>query len=374
MKVLLIGNLAELSGWSEQARNHAIALDTVGVDVACRNIKITGVVHPNLPDKVKELSHKPCKNPDVVILNTLPALYEHNYHNAKHLGFFTSETSDIRSVGWTRYVNLMDHVIVPCYYNKITAEQSGVKRPIHVVPEAIDINKFAQRSEIHGVRKQFPNDFIFYTISELTQRKNLAAIIKAFHIAFDRSEPAQLFIKLTPAGLDNPQQRINEFVDSIQSGLKLYKSQNLYKRINFLCDFSNENEIVKIHQSCDAFVCASRGEAFCIPLVEAMAAGKIVVSPNHSGLDYVNDKNAFVVASREDACFGAIDTLPDLYTSRELWHEVSVTDLSKQMRLAYETRNGLALKKRQQAKIDSQKFSYQKVGEDYKKVLRGIIK
>ena len=132
--------------------------------------------------------------------------------------------------------------------------------------------------------------------------------------------------------------------------------------------FSNEEEICSIHQSCDCFVSASRAEAFCIPLANAMLAGKAVIAPNHSGMDYINEKNAFVIRSYPTACFGATDSLPDLYTSQEQWFEVDVDDLREKMRSAYEKRD-LSRRKSQQAKKEVQKFSFSAVGEQYKNIL-----
>ena len=56
MKVLYIGHYKENGGWSQAATDQILALDSVGVDVACRNVTLTQDkenVHPKileLPD------------------------------------------------------------------------------------------------------------------------------------------------------------------------------------------------------------------------------------------------------------------------------------------------------------------------------------
>ena len=41
MKVLYIGHYKEDSGWSRAAINNILALDAAGVNVVCRDIKLT---------------------------------------------------------------------------------------------------------------------------------------------------------------------------------------------------------------------------------------------------------------------------------------------------------------------------------------------
>jgi glycosyltransferase involved in cell wall biosynthesis len=369
MKVLIVGNYKELSGWSTQLKNHILALDSVGVDVVPRNITITQNVDPNVPQRILELEERSSKNPDVVVLNTLPAFYERQ-GGAKYFGFYVAETSSFKPAGWQHKINLMDRAIVPNFFCQETSRRSEVKVPIHIVPQALDIHKFDVKYPVHPIRQANPNDFIFYTIGELTRRKNVEAILRAFHTEFSPNEPVQLFVKTTPTGLgDNPQQLINELVNKVKGGLKLYNSVDRYKKEFIIPSYASDEEINSIHQSCNCYVTASHGEAFNIPLAEAMAAGKIVVAPNHSGMDYVTEKNAFVPRSYAATCFGAVDTISDLYTGREWWHDVDVDSLRKCMRDAFEKRD-LSRKKIEVAKKDIQKFSYQTVGKIYKETLQ----
>ena len=41
MKVLYIGHYKEFGGWAQAATDNILALDKVGVDVACRNVTLT---------------------------------------------------------------------------------------------------------------------------------------------------------------------------------------------------------------------------------------------------------------------------------------------------------------------------------------------
>ena len=57
MKILYIGHYKEGSGWSNAAINNILALDSIGIDVVCRNIKLTNSEN-EVPERIKELEQK----------------------------------------------------------------------------------------------------------------------------------------------------------------------------------------------------------------------------------------------------------------------------------------------------------------------------
>jgi glycosyltransferase involved in cell wall biosynthesis len=313
------------------------------------------------------------RNPDVVILNTLPSLYERQ-GKAKFIGYFMTETSNFKNAGWASKINIMDQCIVPCWFNKESAFNSKVKIPINTVPIPITLNKFDREIPTHNIRNNFPDKFIFYTISEFTRRKNIETIIKAFHLEFGPNEPVELFIKTTPVGLDNPQKRISELIDNVKTGLKLYKNPARYKKENVFCSFASQEEMLSIHKSCDCFISASHGEAWDLPAMDALLAKKIVIASRYGGhLDYLDDKNSYLIDGQEDHCFGCLDTLRDMYVGTEKYFYPSVDSLRECMRKAYsESYRSVNLKKIQKAQTDLKKFSLEEVGGMYRKVLEKL--
>jgi len=364
MKILFIGNIFEISGWSKAAEGHVRALNEVGVDVTICNIKLTNVPNPDTHPLISDLAKRPIGKPDVIILNTLPFLYQRS--SAKTIGYYMSET-DRLTPGWSSSINLLDHAIVPCYTNKQASIASNVKIPISVIPLVNTVESVEY--PIHPVRKNFGNDkFIFYTVGEWTQRKNVEDIIRAFHLEFSPSEPVELLIKTTPQGMQNPAQFINETVERIKSGLGIYRDISRLKRENIICNYTNEDEINSIHSSCDCFVSASHGEAWCLPAFNALAFGNSVVVPNWGGFaEYCTEKNSYLVSGREDYvhdCEGYAGTSKYFYPSIE--------SLRENMRKAYSLK-AVNLKKKQQAAIDMKKFSIENVGRQYKQVLEKVL-
>lgn len=371
MKVLHVSNFKNLSGWSTQAVNHILALDSAGIEVVPRHINMLNNVNPDLPARINELEKGCDSNPDVIIFNTLPSFYEKT-SRAKCVGYYVIETSNFRSSDWASKINLMDRAFVPCYHNKVASTDSGVSIPISIVPECVDVTRYTRDYPTHQIRSTNPDNFIFLTVGEWTKRKNIEAIVRAFHTEFAPAEPVELVIKTTPVGFKDPQSEINSRLESIKRGLKLYNNTERYKRENVICGFLSEDDMASLMQSSDCLVNASRAEAFCIPVVDAMGFGKVVISPDHTGLDYINERNAYVLDSVEQPCIDAHDTLPDLYTGNECWHEVRIQALRAHMRSAFEKRS-LNLRKQQQARKDVQDFSLENIGRLYAKALEKIL-
>lgn len=370
MKVLYVGNFYDDTGWSKQNNECVLALSSVGIDVVPRNLKLNNI-NGNANSKVVELEQNSDKNPDIIIQCVLPHMSKY-YGEVKNIIQYQTETDNFKNIRWQDNINTMDEAWVFSKYSKQSSEKSGVKIPISVIPMPVDVNKFNKNyGFVSNLKESLPNNaFIFYTISEFTTRKNITAILQAYHSEFHVTEPVYLLIKTYT---NNPQS-LSSIIDNVKKGLRLYSDVNSYKKELIIYNHVDEEEICKIHQSCHAFVSASHAEGWCLPAFDALGFGNIVIAPRHTSfLEYLNDKNSYLVESYEDICFDAHDALPNLYSSKENWHNVSVLSLRQQMRKAYDQRNGEAAKRSLQGQQDIQKYSYEKVGNIMKKYLEEIL-
>ena len=71
MKVLFFGHYKEGTGWAQASIDYILAMDSVGIDVACRNINLTGYEH-EVPDRILELEKKSTEGCDFCIQHLLP--------------------------------------------------------------------------------------------------------------------------------------------------------------------------------------------------------------------------------------------------------------------------------------------------------------
>ena len=70
MKVLYIGHYKEFGGWATAAKNYILALDSVGVDVVCRNVTLTR--DRKIDGRLAELEDRSVEGCDICIQHLLP--------------------------------------------------------------------------------------------------------------------------------------------------------------------------------------------------------------------------------------------------------------------------------------------------------------
>ena len=280
-----------------------------------------------------------------------------------NIGLFASETSHFRNTNWADCLQSMDQIWVINPQQEKACVDSGVdfyRTPIWVVPHALDIQKFQQSYSPLEQLKGYAGEFIFYGIGEWVARKNWAALVKAFHLEFRPEEPVHLLLKVGVPGLDRDASahHIRKELDAIKLGLKL----GVYKPEILITDKLSEAQMLRLHASCNCYVSSSYGEAANIGGMVGLAMGKTPIVPNHSGFaTYIDDSVGWLVDCREEPCFGATDSLGDLYVGNENWWAIDINHLRRCLREAYENRN-LVADKSSKGILKSYDFSYESIG------------
>ncbi len=359
--VLYIGHYKDGTGWGNAAQNNILALHRAGVDVYPRAITYETDGHTCHPE-IEELENKDSNDYDFVIQHTLPSnwSYDSRFYN---IGCFTTESSDFIPTGWQNSMNMMDEIWVPTQNAMDACLASGVSKPIiTVVPYGIeDVAVPANGQTI----KELNDNFTFGFVGEFIERKNVKALIKAFHITFQGYEPVNLFIKTSKSDLDS----VNQYIQHVKNGMKL---GNDYKEVVVVAGIMDKKDYYSVLNQVDCFVMPSRGESPCIPAMEALSLGIPVMRTDGIGMPYTETINEFYpshVNSYDTPCFGAVDALPDLDTALSTWKEIDVLDLAEKMRFIFDNRD--QGNKSLYEAIDSvtQTFTLQYVGENMKEIL-----
>lgn len=357
MKILYIGHYRDGTGWGNAAVNNILALDSVGVEVVPRAITYESQDRP-YPDRIKELEDNSEIGCDIVIQHTLPNNYWYN-SSYKNIGCLTAESSNFKSTGWQNYCNLMDELWVSSKVTKEICKRSGVKKPINVVPYSLDLSKYENP---YGEQvEELKNNFTFGFVGECIERKNIKALVQAFHMEFDPREPVNLFVKTSKKDLAG----IQGYFGHIRRGLKNRKN---YSEEIIITGMMPETDYISVLSQVDCFVMPSRGEAGCIPSLEAMALGIPVIWTDGIGIDHAIGMS---VKSYDVPCFGAIETLNDLDTSEATWKEIDVLELSKAMRKMYENMTIKSNRENmsEQCKSQAMKYSQKEIGKKMLEVL-----
>lgn len=341
MKILYLGHYKEGSGWSNAAINNILALDSIGIDVVCRNVKLTNK-DVDLPNKILELESKDLNNVDFCIQHVLPHHLVGTSKFKKNIAYFVHESSNIQHTNWYVHLKQMDEVWVPSNYAKNKLSNEGLETK--VIPHCFDLTKYRTDHKLINFN-DLNSYFKFYTIADLNDRKNIDSIIKCFYSEFDTEEPVCLIIKIKKHGMNYEdlskymQNKINE----IKKKLRIYKDPDSYPKQIIITVEMTDDQISSLHNSCDCFVGASHGEGWSIPAFEAMCFGKTPICSNEGGpsefIDPENLNTGYLINGTYGVCTHSDPAFPDIFTGKEEWFVPDESKIKKAMRFYYENRD-----------------------------------
>lgn len=383
MKICYIAPYKDGSGYSHQAINNILAMEAGGIDVVARAVKLSQSENNELAKLVEHLEQKSTDNVDVVIQHVLPHQFECKA-GVKNIGMFCWETTHFSRSNWSHCCNIMDEIWVPSLQNARAVKDSNVKVPVKVLPCACDITHFDNSLTPLDI-PSLKDKCVFYTIGEMTRRKNIVAILRAFYSTFSLRDDVVLVIKTNVPG-KSPEETISILqttIQDIKKSLHTYIRHPYYPPIVCIADFLPDRKLDQLHATCDVFVSASHGEAWGIPAHDAMNCGNPVILSNWGSYpeltcataseNWYPEDQLFAQSGEMDCgwmingfltpCFGMTDSFPDLYTGEESWYDPDICHLIEHMKKAYSewqndslNKRGLAAKKR------AAEFSYDKVG------------
>jgi len=306
MKVLFVAPYRDGTGYGQAAIEYILALDAIDVDV------VPGLLSYNkrsvpVPKRIEELEAKSIQGCDVVIQNTIPGSFDYNGNFDKNIGLFFTETSNFRSQSdWVRQCNTMDELWVGSVDSISHVYASDVTTPTINVPVPCDPGKYAKRYEPFAIQ-EVQDKFAFYFIAEYSRRKNLTALLKAFHLEFHKREDVCLVIKCSIPGKSKADsvRRTVEHCTDIKEQLALYDRIDDYHEEHIICDHLDDEQMMSLHQTCDCFVMPSFAEGWCLPAFDAMAMGNTPICSNIGGIrDFMNNAHGTLIAVQPQPVFG----------------------------------------------------------------------
>jgi glycosyltransferase involved in cell wall biosynthesis len=370
MRISYISACFDASGYAEAARNHIAALHSVGVTVDVKPVSFEGFKSDlgRLGAVVANWVNQTARN-DIQILHLTPENYVRHVSMGKYnIGYCAWETSKLPAK-WVPLINQLNEVWVPCEHNKTVFEQSGVIRPVYVMPHPLN-SEYAESADTSStiVANKHENDFVFYSIFQWTERKNPLGLLKAYLTEFSHDEHVCLLLKTY---LSNPSvsveiEKIKQLIKDVKA--RLYLKQ--YPRILLVSSLLSRAQIQAIHKQGDCFISLHRAEGFGLPIAEAMLAGNPVITTAYGGpADFVNNDVGCAVKHTLTPCYG----MPwDTYTGHMLWAEPDIMDARTHMRSLFNNRE-LAKQKGERAKQHiKEHYSWEQIGNQMKARLEEI--
>jgi len=365
MKTMYIGHWRDGSGYGQAAQDYLLSMREVGLDVCARPFRLNNNAW-EVDARVEELEKTDSSDCSVIIQHTLPHHMRYN-GNFKNVGLFASETSQFRGSTWPSRLKQMDELWVPNYQMTLALRDSGVDKPTKIIPHAVDTSWFRRSYEPIQI-PEIRDTFVFYFIGELNVRKNLIALLKAFHTEFRRNEPVSLVLKVNKPNTTEEEctNQTLQICQNVKEGLKLKRA----KREIIISQRLTTEQMMQLHSTCNCLVAPSYGEACHIPSLYALGFGNTpIITDIYGGFEHINGANGFVVKSEPTPVFAMNEgTFSDLYLGTENWDSISIPELKWCMRKVYEDTQ-LRRIMAKQGMNDVYKYDHKAIGEQIKEAL-----
>jgi len=230
--------------------------------------------HNPVPDCFKQTFVQQLKGPGLFW-----ASYDHtvNPDNNGSMRYVVHESENIPCEAIKLYNQTAGSLATPSQWNVEVLRRSGWRGKIYIVP--------------HGVSSNFTywpintDPFVFGCVvrygSMAARRKNIQQLIHSFQEAFPHTHnnSIQLWIKSFPDDYE---------IDNLGDG-----------RVKVIREYWDQSTYIKWLRKLSVYVNISSGEGWCMPLHEALAIGRPVITPFHGGItEYVTDKCAYRIPFR----------------------------------------------------------------------------
>lgn len=233
---------------------------------------------------------------------------------------------------WVREIEKnVDEVWVPSHFVRGVLQRSGVSRtPIEVIPNGFDPSVFMPEgptSRPHGCRK-----FAFLFVGGAIRRKGIDLLLDAYRIAFDAGEDVTLIAHIS--GLAGSY-RHNSLIRRLQE----MAADPRAPHVQIVSDSLDDPALAGLYRGCDVFVLPFRGEGFGMPLLEALACAKpVITTAVGPARDFCDATNAYFIPAREAL---VPDDPPPLgeFAGKFTWFEPELGELARLLRHCYEHRD-----------------------------------
>jgi glycosyltransferase involved in cell wall biosynthesis len=307
LRVLVVGPVCNISGYSEHARTliDSLIKDDNNIDLYLQDTQWAASTRSlKYFEKYKHLIQKTSnlfemrkdEQGRVNIAGLFDATFqvrppnEFQKMSENDIGVTAALETTSAPAEWVSKCNLMSHILVVSEHAKKnlknTKDQNGVSitTPVTVVP-------FGYNDEIKKVNlydsMEITTQFNFLTVLQMAPRKNFENMLRWFVEEFKEEEKVGLVIKTqlhNNSTLDfySTRARIKHLLDSV--------SQDRKCKVYFVHGNLTEQEMYSLYdpEHIDCYMTATHGEGFGIPIFNAACSGIPVVATNWSGhLDYL---------------------------------------------------------------------------------------
>ena len=277
-----------MAGYCVAARNIVLELSRIeGLDVCMKQMewvnKSYGGDNKNWPlvyDIIKKGQKFKPENASLLHMSIGREFMAREGHRRAY-GYTFYETSSLPK-NWVQSCNSMEVMIVPSRFNYETFRNAGVNSPLEIVPLGVDTDIY---NSGYDRFVNIPEKFTFLSIMQVSQRKGCELVLKAFLECFSKNKDVQLIIRWYFTHAQNDETQVKEMIDSMR------KKFNISQGNILLMPTIHETQMPRLYNSAHVLVAPFRGEAWGLPVIEALACELPVICTNWGGVTEYFDSN-----------------------------------------------------------------------------------
>lgn len=274
MNICFNGAIYNCSGYA-QIRHLFLQLSKRGHSVLLRPYSSKDAIKILYDKELRDLEKTNLQKPYINIASGIAPQLRIDQEACFNIAHSMFETTDIPE-NWVDNYNQFDEIWVPSVFCKKAFNRKDVRCNAFVVPFGVEKNCLLQEKKKHDL-------FTFLAVGQWIDRKGWDLLIQAYVAEFMGDYNVRLCIK-TYNDIKTNEEMIKEYLDPN------VRNSTYMPRIMIKNQKVDEERMSTFYQEADCFVLPSRGEAFCIPFLEAMAHGVPVIATDFGGhKDFINE-------------------------------------------------------------------------------------
>jgi glycosyltransferase involved in cell wall biosynthesis len=267
---------------------------------------------------------------------------------------------------WINQINRnVDELWVPSRFVRDVFVRCGVPAErVRVIPNGIDLNLFTPKGSTS--RPQGARKFVFLFVGGAIRRKGVDLLLDAYREAFEPGEDVTLLITALGA-------QAAYLHNSLLGTVMAYTHDPTAPTAEIVTDELDDATLASLYRGCDAFVLPYRAEGFCMPVLEAMACGKpVITTAAGPSQDFCTTATAYLIPAQE---IRVPDTPPPFgeLVGEFTWFEPDARELVRTLRRVYENREEAARRGTAAAEKVRADFRWSSITKMYRERIEALI-